>query len=151
MCVCLFTQGIPRPVVFEIYEEALSVCENTVLTLTLPLKHFQHKRAVALPDNRLPLQTPPPLCLSPSLPSHQHIQHSGHDTAPGGCKLNPLPVSNQRRERLVMYSRHFSSTCTTSNSEQLSWERKESESQATMSLSCTAGSRSEHTWIAAAR
>lgn len=152
--MCLSIQGIPQPVVFEIYEEALSVCENTVLTLTLPLKDFQHKKAAALPDNRLPLQTPPPPCLPPYLPNtcSQHIvRQSGHHTAPGGCKLNSSLTSNQRRERVVMYSRHFSPACIVSNSEQVSQEREEIKLRAVTSLSSTSGMGSERAWIAAAR
>ena len=159
-CV-LLTQGIPAPLVFEIFDEALSLCENTLLTLTLPLSAFHHKVAAALSNKEPPLQTPPPLSPFPALPSNHHscVSGSGLNAVPAGeQKASPAsnqrrervmisPVSNQKRDRVMLYSRHFSTA--TANSQQLQRDERRNQTGTVTSSNGTPSARLKPTWIAA--
>ena len=131
----LFTQGIPPPVVFDIFEETLSLCENTLLTLSLPLESLQTKTptvaAATLVNKRLP---------------NIEVTHRSNKSTAGKSGYNTMSTSstNQMRAKMMSYSRHFRST----NAEKLC-ENTESDTQVMSSLDevrreCV---ESRHAWI----
>ena len=128
----LSTQGIPAPVVFDILEETISLCENTLLSLKLPLKTLQHQTTAA----------PQP---TPALQSERTLLHfSGKQTWKSAITgTEAQPASSSRRNVALAYSRHFS----TRRSDQPSQEKKEAVSQEVTSLNGVSGGESRHAWI----
>ena len=135
----LFTQGIPPPVVFDMFEETLSLCENTLLTLTLHLESLQPTTqtvAAATLVNKWPPNT--------KVTQKSNLSIAGKS----GHKNTSTSSTNRMRAKMMSYSRHFRSTSAAKLS-----EKRESDTQVMTSLDEVRGERveSRYAWIKVVR
>ena len=109
---------------FDVFDEVLTLCENTLLTLQLPLKSFQNKTTTGtLPSDRRHIQAM----------SQQARMTELRGAATGEAKAS----STQRKSRVMVYSRHFSAS---SSQQLLTHEKGKTESS-------YGGEDSRPTWI----
>lgn len=110
----LFSQGIPAPVVFEIFEEVLSLCEKVALNSAIPLEMVKHKTTTSVgnTDERTLPQDGVKIAQKSSLNSVTEGSSAAHFTPSLTPRLGKDEIVQgarlPNRLKVLTYSRHFS-------------------------------------------
>ena len=117
------------------FEETLTLCENTLLTLSIPLKSLQPKTTAVAAAS----------LTNEGISNAKFPRMSDAVIARRGGSL-PSSSTNQKRARVMAYSRHFGST----EANKLTSEKEENDTQKMTSPGTSVSSdyvASEHSWI----